>query len=550
VISYAQNGEDVILARALAATEHGFYVDVGAASPTEATVTRHFYEAGWHGVNFEPVPGWAAALRSLRPRDMTVEAAAGAEPGELVFYEVIDDPALSTGGGEGAARLRREGHELREVRVPVVTLDAVLSDLAPERIDFLKIDVEGAERDVLLGIDLQRWRPRIVVIEATEPNSLRPAYASWEELLTGRRYLYAATDGINRYYVREEDAPLAELLVPVNSLDDAVPMREQLLHDEIGRLRNYVHSLEAGRAELAERVETLGSELQRLRAHQRRAALAPASPVQRSRPVAPLPAPLERIAVLAAPGTGSLALAAGIAKVLGCVEATAEHPADLRLEAAAPRAVVHVCWPRRERLAGQLRRHSFQVVTIGRHPFEILLAALRLVSVEPAASEWLGRSDEDAIAGARPNDPRFLDWASSERGRALVEVSASWWREPGTWRVRFGEWQNAPSSVLERLWDVFHPATGRSAAEPPGAGAPRPLPGAGSGLEDLPGGWRAYLSADATAVLADAHRDALDVLGDGAPDLSGLPSVPEAAAAWARLAATSPGSTTNGTSSA
>src|SRR5665213_3280763 len=106
MISYAQNAEDVILARALAGTSRGFYVDVGAASPTEATVTRHFYEAGWHDINIEPVPQWAAQLRSVRRRDLNLEVAAGAEEGELTFYRVADDPSLSTLSEDVARRYR------------------------------------------------------------------------------------------------------------------------------------------------------------------------------------------------------------------------------------------------------------------------------------------------------------------------------------------------------------------------------------------------------------------------------------------------------------
>lgn len=525
MISYAQNGEDVILARALAGTTAGFYVDVGAASPTEATVTRHFYEAGWSGINLEPVPAWAAALRTLRPRDRTIEAAAGAAPGELVFAEVLDDPALSTGDEEGRERLQREGHEVRAVRVPVVTLDAVLEDAAPRRIDFLKIDVEGAERDVLLGIDLRRWRPRVIVVEATEPNSLRPAYAPWEELVTGRGYRYAATDGINRYYVREEDAALAQLLVPVNSLDDAVPMREQLLRDEIGRLRNYVHSLELGGERLERRVTSLDSELEALRAGRRRP---PARRATATEPEAPVPPP-ERVAVLAAPGTGSVALAAALAGTFGCTEALAGHPADLRLEGAGERLVVHLPWPRRERLAALLRRHSVQPVTIARHPFEILLGALRVMGAEPQASEWLGESDADALAGKRPSDEAFVAWATSARAAALVEISASWWREPGALRVRFAEWRADPEAVVAGLWRTFHPG----AAQPP----PAPLP-ADLGLEELPGGWRRYLCAEVAGALAAAHREALAVLsGDSAVDLTDLPDVGAATRAWEALGA-------------
>ncbi|MDA8297006.1 MAG: FkbM family methyltransferase [Actinomycetota bacterium] len=526
MISYAQNAEDVILARALERDRPGFYVDVGAASPTEATVTRHFYETGWSGINLEPVPKWAAALRALRPRDLTIEAAAGASPGELVFYEVLDDPALSTSDASAASRLVREGHELRELSMRVVTLDAVLAEAAPETIDFLKIDVEGAEREVLEGIDLARWRPRVITVEATEPNSLRPAYRTWEHLVTGRGYAYAATDGINRYYVREEEAALGELLVPANSLDEYVPMREQLLLDEIERLRTYAHSLELGRAELADDLAQAKGEIDALERRARLGRRHGAAGGRPDRPALPTSPPIERIAVLSTPGTGAPAFAAALARELGCGEAAAEHPADLRFSELPERLVVQLAWPRSSLWRSQLVAHGFQVVTIGRHPFDALLAMLRLVQVEPAASQWLEASDAEALEGLRPTSEAFVAWATSERAGLLVSISAGWWLDPGCWNVRFDELARDLDAVVGRAASLFRPgrpATARSR-------------GAELGLESVPGGWRRYLTAEVAAALGSAHAGALATFGFGEEATADLPSAAAADAAWRELA--------------
>ncbi len=67
MISYAQNREDVVLARVFQGTS-GFYVDVGAASPTVHSVTRWFYEKGWEGINIDPGPRWHRELMAERPR--------------------------------------------------------------------------------------------------------------------------------------------------------------------------------------------------------------------------------------------------------------------------------------------------------------------------------------------------------------------------------------------------------------------------------------------------------------------------------------------------
>lgn len=529
MISYAQNGEDVILARALGGAGTGFYVDVGAASPVEATVTRHFYEHGWRGINLEPVPAWAAALRALRPRDVTLEAAAGSAPGELVFFEVLDDPALSTTDRQGAARLTGGGHQLREVRVPVVTLDDVLAEVSPRSIDFLKVDVEGAEREVLLGIDLERWRPRVIVVEATEPNSLRPAYQAWEDLIVSKRYRYASTDGINRYYVRDEEAALAELLVPVNSLDDAIPMREQLLLDEIERLRVYAHSLEVGLQRRAEEVSLLEARLSSSAARTRLrlpgSNLAPPGPAT----MPPRPA-LERVAVLSSPGTGSLRFASAVAGALGCIESVAPHPADLRFDQIPERVVVHLVWQRSERLRQLLADHGFQVATVLRHPFDTLLAVLRLAAAEPAATGWLESGEEQALVGVTPLDEAFAAWATSPRAAALLAVSAGWWQAPGTWRVPFAALEADFSGEVARLRALFRPGDSSPIAAAP-AGA--------FGLEEVTGGWRRYLPSAVAERLVTAHGTLLAELGEEV-EVAGLPDAEQARVAWASLSASSP----------
>ena len=96
--------------------------------------------------------------------------------------------------------------------VPVTTLRTLCEQHAPAAIDFLKIDVEGAERDVLAGGDWQRFRPKVVVVEALAPLTMAPSWQAWEPILTSNGYRFAFFDSLNRYYVAQEHAGLAERL--------------------------------------------------------------------------------------------------------------------------------------------------------------------------------------------------------------------------------------------------------------------------------------------------------------------------------------------------
>lgn len=226
MISYAQNYEDVILMRALGAIDKGFYIDVGAQHPVNDSVTKAFYERGWRGINIEPVDQWFKLLQQDRPEDVNLHAVVSSTAGEHVLYEVVNT-GLSTSSVTFAERHKAGGHEVVRHTVPGRTLDDIIGCHAPADIHFLKIDVEGAEEDVLRSISFDRHRPWILVIEATEPNSQSPAHEGWEPIVLAARYVLVYEDGLNRFYLAEEHSELKEAFrFPPNYFDSFMPYAE------------------------------------------------------------------------------------------------------------------------------------------------------------------------------------------------------------------------------------------------------------------------------------------------------------------------------------
>jgi FkbM family methyltransferase len=203
IVSYAQNFEDVMLWRALGHIEAGFWIDVGAAEPDKFSVTRAFSERGWRGINLEPLPAHFAALCAARPRDINLNLAVGAAPGQATFYR-IGTTGLSTFDAGLAAVHARNGWPVESTKVEVVTLAEVCRRHVSGAVHFLKIDVEGAERDVLLGADFTACRPWIVLLEATRPDTLEPCHGEWEPILLAAGYRFVWFDGLNRFYIAEE----------------------------------------------------------------------------------------------------------------------------------------------------------------------------------------------------------------------------------------------------------------------------------------------------------------------------------------------------------
>ena len=208
---YAQHGEDRRLAALLAGRRRGFYVDVGAWDPTQDSVTKHLYDRGWRGVNVEPHPARHALLVAQRRRDVNLRVALGAERGERSLTLVgatglaTFEPAFAENAERWVTANRPAPAAVSRILVEVVTLADVCRAHVPPAtaIDFLKIDVEGWEEQVLRGGDWDAYRPEILVIEAVAPLSDIPAWASWDGFVRAQRYAFIEFDGLNRWYRRE-----------------------------------------------------------------------------------------------------------------------------------------------------------------------------------------------------------------------------------------------------------------------------------------------------------------------------------------------------------
>ncbi len=199
MVSYSQNGEDVVLSRAFPDPVVGFYVDVGANDPVHDSVTKVFYDRGWQGVNVEPVPSVHASIEAARPRDVNLNVGVSNRPGTLTLQEFAGATAVSTFSPQLKEQWEGMGYTSVEREVPVTTLSAIFEEHVGDRVvEFLKVDVEGFEQQVFEGFDLRRWRPRVLVAEQNY-------HESWEPLVTACGYARVLYDGLNYFFVREED---------------------------------------------------------------------------------------------------------------------------------------------------------------------------------------------------------------------------------------------------------------------------------------------------------------------------------------------------------
>jgi FkbM family methyltransferase len=242
LVSYAQNFEDVILWRALKSVAQGCYVDIGANDPVIDSVSLAFYERGWRGLHVEPMPEYATSLRAARPDETVIEAAIGVGSKATELFS-FTGTGLTTSRRSHAAQHRSAGHKDTSLLVPTRSLESVFDEVGPRDIHWLKIDVEGMERDVLASWNSSPVRPWIVVIESTLPNSPVENAQDFEPLIIALGYSMVYFDGLNRFYLHQDHADIRSAFGPGPNYFDHFTLTEHSAF--VLPLRARLHAAEA-----------------------------------------------------------------------------------------------------------------------------------------------------------------------------------------------------------------------------------------------------------------------------------------------------------------
>lgn len=194
-IFFHHEGETDIVGEFLG-VKPGFFVDVGANDPTEGSQTWHLEQRGWAGVLVEPQPELAEKLRQRRAAKVyAVACSSPANAGRsMTLHRAGRQSSLNS--DHFSLGMQREG----TIDVPVKTLDEILVDAnAPVPLDFVSIDIESHEIEMLKGFSLERWRPRLLLIEDLVMNLRLHRY------LQSRGYKWVRRIGFNSWYVPASD---------------------------------------------------------------------------------------------------------------------------------------------------------------------------------------------------------------------------------------------------------------------------------------------------------------------------------------------------------
>ena len=166
-IYFSQEGEDVILRRIFEDQKNGFYIDIGAHHPKRFSNTYYFYDRGWEGINIDATPGSMKIFQKFRPRDINLEIAIS-EKEQLLTYFMFNEPALNSFSKSLSDKRQNEKCYIEKtISIPSFPLSTILNKhLPPEQIiNFLSVDVEGLDLQVLTSNDWNKYRPKVVLAE-------------------------------------------------------------------------------------------------------------------------------------------------------------------------------------------------------------------------------------------------------------------------------------------------------------------------------------------------------------------------------------------------
>jgi FkbM family methyltransferase len=166
-LSFSQEGEDLILNRYFEGKKNGFFIDVGAHHPIRFSNTYLFYRKGWRGINIDAMPGSMNEFNMIRIEDINIEQAIGYQEAEATFH-IFNEPALNTFDNTEAENVISSGmYKLKEkVSLSIKPIGNVLDQhQINSSIDFMSIDVEGLDLDVLRGNNWEKYRPEVILIE-------------------------------------------------------------------------------------------------------------------------------------------------------------------------------------------------------------------------------------------------------------------------------------------------------------------------------------------------------------------------------------------------
>ena len=190
---FGEFGEDILINRFFRKKNDGFYVDIGCYHPTKGSLTYYLYKKGWRGLNVDLSKVSIDLFKLARPKDYNIQAAITDFDGETYFYE--------NGMINQQNTLENNGTDLKKIKISAFKLQTLLEKLNINHIDFLNIDAEGSDYKVLLGLNLNKIRPKMLCIEENKYNIKNIVNGEIQNFMNSNDYFLFSRIGVSSIYI-------------------------------------------------------------------------------------------------------------------------------------------------------------------------------------------------------------------------------------------------------------------------------------------------------------------------------------------------------------
>jgi len=157
---YAEFGEDIFINRIFKNKAKGFYIDIGAYHPFKGSLTKKLHDKGWRGANIDISKISIDLFNISRPEDLNINCAIGATTSDIFYYE--NSPINQQNS------LIKKNDSQKKIQIKSFKLSEIVSKNNIQNIDYINIDTEGTEMDILKGIDFNKINPTLLTIEDNE----------------------------------------------------------------------------------------------------------------------------------------------------------------------------------------------------------------------------------------------------------------------------------------------------------------------------------------------------------------------------------------------
>ena len=207
--SYSQLGEDlvIIFIFSILKISNPTYLDIGTNDPKKLNNTYKLYSKGWKGVCIEPDPVLCKKIRKVRPNDMVLNVGVGISEEKSVNFYLMDDHRLNTFSEHEAARMKTMGHTIQKmISIPLIPIHKIIKDNFATYPNFVSIDTEGMDLDIIKTFDFTTSLPEVFCIETViyKKGGLGKKIPEIRELMERNGYFAFTDTYINTIFVNKK----------------------------------------------------------------------------------------------------------------------------------------------------------------------------------------------------------------------------------------------------------------------------------------------------------------------------------------------------------